>query len=155
MHWFLDPIQNHYVDFQGRATRQEYWMFLLFSVLVGIAVGIVDGMLGTMFLVGLFQLAILLPSIAIGVRRLHDLNKSGWWLLLSFVPLIGGLILLVWFIGKSVDEGNQYGPGSGAPAGAAVAVPPADSTAPTPPVDGASQQTETPVEENKQEGFGN
>src|SRR4029077_1160257 len=88
-----------YVTFSGRAARPEYWYFVLFTLVVSIVLAIVEsavigGHLGT--LQGLFNLATILPGLAVAVRRMHDIDRSGWWLLLGFVPLVGEIILLVW-----------------------------------------------------------
>jgi uncharacterized membrane protein YhaH (DUF805 family) len=96
---------QHYFDFKGRSTRSEYWWWLLFVVLAGIALTIVDMGIGTFnyesgdgLLSGLFKLATLIPGLALGARRLHDINKSAWWLLmwLSFLLIIPVIVLLVW-----------------------------------------------------------
>jgi uncharacterized membrane protein YhaH (DUF805 family) len=109
MEWYLKVLKN-YVGFQGRARRKEYWMFVLFSVIFSIVLSIVDAIAGlTSALSGLYSLAVLLPSLAVGVRRLHDTGRSGWWLLISLIPLIGSIILLV-FMCQDSQEGNKYGP---------------------------------------------
>jgi uncharacterized membrane protein YhaH (DUF805 family) len=87
-----------YATFDGRATRSEYWWFVLFTFLVSAALGIVSETLS-----GVFSLGVLLPSIAVGVRRLHDIDKSGWFLLLWFIPIIGWIILIVW----AIQEGKE------------------------------------------------
>ena len=79
-----------YVDFSGRATRSEYWFFFLFVVLVCLVLSFVSDILG-----GVFSLAMLIPSIAAGVRRLHDTERSGWWLLIGFIPFIGCIVLII------------------------------------------------------------
>lgn len=121
-----------YVTFSGRATRPEYWWFVLFGLLGQIVFGVIDNMLfhtgravhGPGFfsysqdggpLGGLFSLAIFLPMLSVAVRRLHDLDKSGWWLLISFVPLVGFLVLLYFFVQPSQPGANRFG-GQGAPA---------------------------------------
>ena len=99
MQWFKKALYN-YADFSGRAHRTEFWYFMLFYILLMIAASFVDGILGTVFWngrAGLFslgtQLVLLVPYLAVGTRRLHDTDRSGWWLLLHFVPLLG-LVLL-------------------------------------------------------------
>lgn len=87
-----------YATFEGRATRSEYWWFFLFIILVSGAASIVSEALS-----GLFSIATLLPSLAVGARRLHDIDKSGWFLLLWFIPIIGWIILIVW----AVQEGKE------------------------------------------------
>lgn len=126
MHWFLDPIQNHYVDFEGRVSRKAYWMFVLCYIIVAVVVGIVGGILGTEFLSGLLSLALLLPSLGMGVRRLHDINKSGWWLLISLIPLIGSIVLIIFAAQKGDAGENKYGPNpNGASTANGVAATPA------------------------------
>jgi uncharacterized membrane protein YhaH (DUF805 family) len=93
-----------YADFSGRATRSEYWWFVLCEVLIlGIASLISDT------LPGLFALALVLPALAVGARRLHDTGRSGWWLLLMLVPFIGGLFLLYWAVLPSQPSANAFG----------------------------------------------
>ncbi len=112
---------SKYATFLGRARRAEYWWFVLFNILVNIALNIVDGVIfgfgggpmhegGPQFLSGLYSLAVLLPSLAVGVRRLHDLGRSGWWLLIWLIPLLGWIILIWWFATKGEDGPNDYGP---------------------------------------------
>lgn len=110
MQWYLKVLSN-YVGFSGRARRQEYWMFVLINVIISIVLGILDAIMGTNSLLnGLYSLAVLLPSLAVTVRRLHDTGKSGWWLLISLIPIIGAIILLVFTCLDSEPEENQYGP---------------------------------------------
>jgi uncharacterized membrane protein YhaH (DUF805 family) len=109
---FPDAVKvclNKYVDFSGRARRSEYWWFVLFYVLVYIVAAIIDGVLGTNFVVILAWLGLLLPGLAVGVRRLHDTSKSGWFILLGLIPIIGGIILLIFYVQDSAPD-NQYGP---------------------------------------------
>lgn len=115
MDWYLKVLKN-YVGFDGRARRKEYWMFTLFNVIVSIVLAIIDGMGGFMTESGigmlglLYTLAVLLPSIAVSVRRLHDIDKSGWWLLLILVPLIGVIVLLVFAVLEGTRGANRFGP---------------------------------------------
>ncbi|WP_424767616.1 DUF805 domain-containing protein [Paenibacillus sp. sgz302251] len=109
MEWYLKVLKN-YVGFQGRARRKEYWMFVLFSFIISLVLTIVEAVTGMpAVLTGLYSLAILLPSLAVSVRRLHDTGRSGWWLLISLIPLVGGIILLV-FMCLDSEENNKYGP---------------------------------------------
>ena len=110
---------QHYFDFKGRSTRSEYWWWLLFVVLAGIALTIVDMGIGTFnyesgdgLLSGLFKLATLIPGLALGARRLRDINKSAWWLLmwLSFLLIIPVIVLLVWAPRQGDNGTNRYGP---------------------------------------------
>lgn len=108
MEWYLKVLKN-YVGFQGRARRKEYWMYTLFSVIVSIILSVIETIIGLpSVLTGIYSLAVLLPTLAVGVRRLHDTGRSGWWLLLSFIPLIGAIVLLVFFCEDS-KENNRYG----------------------------------------------
>lgn len=112
----VKTVFGKYVDFSGRARRAEYWWFGLFVVIVGVVLAIAEAVLfhGQMgqygLLSGLWNLATLLPSLAVAVRRMHDTGRSGWWLLLFLVPLIGVLIVLYWFIQRGTVGTNQYGP---------------------------------------------
>lgn len=108
MEWYL-KVLNQYADFNGRARRKEYWMFILFNVIFGAVAGVVGGIIGTEAIAGLYSLALLIPSIAVGVRRLHDIGKSGWMLLISFIPLIGAIWLIVLFATDGEPGVNQYG----------------------------------------------
>lgn len=89
---------SKYATFDGRATRSEYWWFFLFTFLVSAALSIFSEVLP-----GVFSLGVLLPSLAVGVRRLHDIDKSGWFLLLWFIPVIGWIVLIVW----AIQEGKE------------------------------------------------
>lgn len=126
MNWYLKVLKQ-YVDFDGRARRKEYWMFLLVNIVVSIVIGIVDVVAGLKtssgigILGALYSLAILLPSLGVTVRRLHDIDKSGWWVLIGFVPIIGFIVLLVFAAMEGTRGDNQYGPdpkaaGDGVPA---------------------------------------
>jgi uncharacterized membrane protein YhaH (DUF805 family) len=116
MNWFLLALKK-YTVFSGRAQRAEYWYFVLFYVLISIGLSMIDGVVGTFdqetevgLLSGLFSLATLLPSIAVGARRLHDTGRSGWWLLIGFIPVIGAIVLIVFFVQDSAPGDNVYGP---------------------------------------------
>jgi uncharacterized membrane protein YhaH (DUF805 family) len=102
-------LQN-YAQFEGRAIRSEYWWFALFNVLVLVAATILDTLLGnaTIFEI-LASLALLLPGLAVGARRLHDIDRSGWWLLVGLVPVLGGLLLIVWFATPGKPGPNRFG----------------------------------------------
>jgi uncharacterized membrane protein YhaH (DUF805 family) len=108
---------SKYVVFSGRARRSEYWYFALFNFLVGIVTSVLDAILGTGYdnstgglvnTVG--SLALLLPSLAVGVRRLHDTDRSGWWILIVLVPVVGAIVLIVFMVQDSKPGTNQYGP---------------------------------------------
>lgn len=112
--WMVEPLRN-YANFQGRARRKEYWWFELLVIVVSFVLSIVDTMIfgatfaGIGMLGGMAALALLVPNLAVGVRRLHDRDQSGWWLLLGAVPLIGGLILLFWFVQRGTVGDNRFG----------------------------------------------
>lgn len=115
MSWYLKVLRN-YVGFSGRARRKEYWMFTLFSSIAFIVTGILDTVFGTFdaqagigLLSTLYGLAVFLPTLAVNVRRLHDTDRSGWWLLLGFIPLIGGLVLLVFTLLEGTRGDNRFG----------------------------------------------
>lgn len=118
---FVDAIRlgfQRYAVFTGRSTRAELWWWTLFVVIADIALSIVDGITGTYGMVGpsegilgaLFGLATILPGLAVGARRLHDINRSGWWLLLWFAIIIGWIVLIVWAIKRGDDGPNRFGP---------------------------------------------
>jgi uncharacterized membrane protein YhaH (DUF805 family) len=105
-----------YASFQGRAPRSEYWFFVLFAIVTGIVAMIADTLIGTSiggeaygFIYLLTALALIVPSISVAVRRLHDTDRSGWWYWLVFLPLVGGIVLLVWFCQRGSVGENQYG----------------------------------------------
>ncbi|MFJ1708762.1 DUF805 domain-containing protein [Kitasatospora sp. NPDC088346] len=110
MDWYLAVLKN-YVGFSGRARRKEYWMFALVNIAAVIVLAIVDGVAGTSGLLGgIYAVAVLLPALAAGVRRLHDTGRSGWWLLISLIPVVGPIILLVFLATEGQPNDNQYGP---------------------------------------------
>lgn len=102
---------NKYCCFTGRASRSEYWWWVLFTFIVGAIVGVVfgDGTTGTI-ISGLVSLALFLPGLGLGVRRLHDIGRSGWAILLALIPIVGAIILIIWFIKDSDPTPNAYGP---------------------------------------------
>ena len=95
--FYLGALKK-YAEFSGTATRQEFWMFVLFNLLVAIVVGAISGFIKFPALGGIYQLAVLIPSLAIGARRLHDIGKSGWWQLISLIPLLGIIILIIFWV---------------------------------------------------------
>lgn len=103
MNWYLNVLKN-YVQFSGRARRTEYWVFSLISFIITIALSLLNENLAT-----LYTLAVLLPSLAVLVRRLHDTNRSGWWLLIALIPVIGGIVLIVFAAQNGHPGANQYG----------------------------------------------
>jgi uncharacterized membrane protein YhaH (DUF805 family) len=104
-----------YFDFRERAPRSEYWFFALFNVLVSIVADILDAVtFHASTSVGVFSivvgLGLIIPSIAVGVRRLHDIDRTGWWLLLDFIPIIGWIVLLIWACMAGTSGPNRFGP---------------------------------------------
>ena len=99
-----------YADFSGRAARAEYWYFTGFTVLVLGAAMVVDAALGNQIVSFLALLALILPTIAVTVRRLHDIDRSGWWDLINLVPVIGWLTILVFALQRGTSQGNRFGP---------------------------------------------
>src|SRR5687768_3369411 len=125
MELMFQPLRK-YADFQGRARRSEYWLFTLLILIVLLLLGLLSGLTGgdpesfgpfDIVAVGV-ALAVLIPSIAVTVRRLHDTNRSGWWYLISFIPLIGALVLIVFLVLPGTPGANRFGPDpkGGAPA---------------------------------------
>jgi uncharacterized membrane protein YhaH (DUF805 family) len=116
MNWYLLVLKK-YAVFQGRARRKEYWYFVLANIFIMIGLVLLESLilptapeqkLG--ILTGIYSLAIFIPSLAVQVRRLHDIGRTGWWLLMSLVPLIGPIVLLVFYCTDSEPGTNQYGP---------------------------------------------
>lgn len=126
--WFLNPVMNHYVDFEGRATRQAYWMFVLVQFIIYFSLSLIEGITDLDYMTVAFSVMVFLPSLAIGVRRLHDIGKSGWWFLLSFIPFIGVIILIVFLAKKGNPQANAYGSPDGI-SDIPVPVPPAPASA--------------------------
>ena len=109
MNWFLKVLKQ-YTDFNGRARRKEYWMYILFYAIFSYVAIMLDYLIGTTSVFsGLYSLALLLPTLAVGVRRLHDIDKSGWMLLLGLIPIIGQIWLIVLFIQEGSPGSNEYG----------------------------------------------
>ena len=100
---------NKYIDIEGRASRSEYWWFVLFNIIVSFIANVIDSALWPGIFGALAGLALLAPGITVGVRRLHDRDMSGWWLLL-WITGIGGLVLLILFILRGTDGPNRFGP---------------------------------------------
>ncbi len=116
MNWYLQALKQ-YAVFKGRARRKEYWFFALFNLIVSVVLTVVDYMTGSLdpelgvgLLSGIYSLAILIPSLAVTVRRLHDTDRTGWWVLIAFIPFIGAIVLLVFMLLDSKPGDNQYGP---------------------------------------------
>ncbi len=109
---FQDAIKSgfeNYFNFGGRATRSEFWWWFLFQIICYVAASVLDGVLGLGTLSLVASLALLAPSLAVGSRRLHDINKSGWLQLLYFIPLIGLLVMIYFLVQKSDASENRFG----------------------------------------------
>ncbi|KMQ59816.1 membrane protein [Chryseobacterium sp. BLS98] len=116
MKWYLKVLKQ-YADFTGRARRTEYWMFVLFNMIFAIAAAVLDNLLGLKFtpeipygfIYLIYGLATFIPGLAVMVRRLHDVDKSGWWFLISLIPIVGTIWLLVLLATDGTPGTNQYG----------------------------------------------
>ena len=125
MEWMLMPLRR-YADFSGRSRRKEYWMFVLLLLIVGVVLGLVTGGFSSVMdptsmggdatmgagsmILGLFYLAIFIPALAVQVRRFHDQDKSGWFVLLNFIPFVGGLIVFIFMCLDGTRGDNRFGP---------------------------------------------
>ena len=110
--YLLDPLVKHYADFSGRANRKQFWLYALWLCVVYIVIGILSAALGEKAgnaVIVLVWLALIVPNLAMIVRRLHDTDRSGWWVLISFLPLIGGLILFVFEVLPGTPGENRFG----------------------------------------------
>ena len=122
MQWYLKALKQ-YADFHGRARRTEFWMFVLVNVAISIVLGIVDAATGTAsalaaggmasyspgILGSIYGLAVLIPSIAVTVRRLHDTDRSGWWFFIQLIPVVGGIVILVFACLEGTRGPNRFG----------------------------------------------
>ena len=106
----VQTVFSKYIDFTGRAGRPEFWWFALFNLIASLILGIIDQALFGYEILGIiYALGVLLPGIAVAARRLHDIGRSGWWLLIGFIPLLGWIVLLYWYISEGTPGANQYG----------------------------------------------
>ena len=116
MNWYLGVLKK-YAEFGGQAQKAEYWFFFLFTILVSVVLGIIDRITGSfmpqvgMGLLGvLYSLAVFIPTLAVSIRRLHDTGRSGWWLFIGLIPLVGVIVLIIFMVQDSNPGENQYGP---------------------------------------------
>ena len=116
MEWYLKVVRDNYANFNGRARRQEYWMFVLFNLLITIALAVICFGIGQAMdipaitsIYVIYALGVILPSLAVAVRRLHDIGKSGWFYLVSLIPFIGGIWLIILFATEGDKGANEYG----------------------------------------------
>jgi uncharacterized membrane protein YhaH (DUF805 family) len=114
----VKAVFSKYATFEGRARRSEYWWFVLFNLIVSIILTVVfgggrgmgaGGMMGGGLLANIWSLAMLLPSLAVGARRLHDIDRTGWWQLIWFIPVIGWIVLIVFFASRGTAGTNRFG----------------------------------------------
>lgn len=110
MNWYLSVLKQ-YAVFSGRARRTEYWMFVLCNVIVMLLLGMVDKLIGgdNELISSIYSLAVLLPSLAVAARRLHDTDRSAWWLLLGLIPIIGTLVLIYFMVCNGQQGPNRFG----------------------------------------------
>jgi uncharacterized membrane protein YhaH (DUF805 family) len=102
---------DHYTKFDGRAGRPAFWWWFLFGILVSIGASIIDAIIGTWGVVsGLAALALLLPNLSVAIRRLHDTDHTGWWVLIGLIPIIGFIVLLIFYLREGDAGENRYGP---------------------------------------------
>jgi uncharacterized membrane protein YhaH (DUF805 family) len=111
MNWYLTVLKN-YVGFTGRARRTEFWMFALFNFLISLALTVISVLISddNRILASLYSLAVLLPTLAVWVRRLHDTDHSGWWLLIGLIPVVGFIVLVVFAFRPGITGPDAYGP---------------------------------------------
>lgn len=139
MNHYLTVLKK-YAVFSGRATRSEFWFFVLFNLIASLILGVIDGFIGKVgaensvgVLGSIYSLAVLIPSLAVTARRLHDTNRSGWWILIGLIPLIGAIVLIIFAAMDSTTD-NKYGPNpKGMQTAAATATPSAAPQNPVPP----------------------
>ena len=116
---FADAVKSvltaNYANFSGRAPRSEFWWYVVFAIIASVVLALIDNLIfartiGYPILGTLFSLATIIPGLAVSVRRLHDIDKSGWWILIGLIPLIGAILLIVWYATAGNRSDNQYGP---------------------------------------------
>ncbi len=109
MNWYVEVLKK-YAVFRGRSRRKEYWMFTLVHIIIVFVIGFIEGLAGSSGVVsGLYLLAVLIPSIAVSVRRLHDTDRSGWWVFIGLIPLVGVIVLLIFTVLDSTPGENRFG----------------------------------------------
>jgi uncharacterized membrane protein YhaH (DUF805 family) len=107
MEHFLDAFRN-FANFSGRATRKQYWMFILFYIIFYVILAAIDGVMGTVLLSSIFSLVMLIPSLSYAARRLHDTDRTGWWQLIALIPIVGAIVLIV-FLAQQSTDGQRFG----------------------------------------------
>ncbi|WP_327728306.1 DUF805 domain-containing protein [Streptomyces sp. NBC_00487] len=109
MNWFVEVLKK-YAVFSGRARRQEYWMFTLIASLIYLALIVLGLVMDTEVPELVFAVAIFLPSLAVSVRRLHDIGRSGWWVLIGLIPCLGTIFMIIFMATEGQPDANRYGP---------------------------------------------
>ena len=118
MHWYIEVLKK-YAVFSGRARRAEFWYFFLFSAIISIFLTLIDEFMGLKFevrgenlgfLSTLYYIAVLVPYLAVIFRRLHDTDRSGWWILIFFIPIVGVIVAVVFLASKGTEGENRFGP---------------------------------------------
>ena len=115
MNWYLEVLKK-YAVFTGRARRKEYWYYFLINFVIITLLLIIDNMLGTLdkdagmgLISGIYALAVLIPGLAVAVRRLHDSDRTGWWVLIALIPIVGPIVLIFFLIQDSTPGENRFG----------------------------------------------
>lgn len=109
---FMDAVKtafSRYVDFQGRSRRSEFWWFALFNFILSAVANVIDASIGIPILSVIVLLVLIIPGIAVSIRRLHDLDKSGWWLFIGLIPIVGAILLIVWYATEGTKGDNRFG----------------------------------------------
>ena len=109
MEHYMNALRS-YADFSGRNRRKAFWMFMLINIIFSLLTSVIDGITNTMFISSIYSLALLIPQLSAGARRLHDTGRSGWWQLLWLVPVIGWIVLIVFLAQDSHEGENDFGP---------------------------------------------
>ena len=109
---FMTAVKHvfaNYANFSGRARRSEYWWFYLFNIIVNVVASIIDGAIGMPIVSIIAFLGLIIPGIAVSVRRMHDVGRSGWWLFIALIPLVGIILLIYWFVQRGTVGPNDWG----------------------------------------------
>ncbi len=109
MNWYISVLKN-YAQFNGRATRTEYWYFVFINTVITAILILIGNSIGNNLLDSVYSLGVFIPTVAVTARRLHDIGKSGWWQLLLFIPILGFIVLIIFLVKDSEPSFNEYGP---------------------------------------------
>lgn len=102
-------LTSGFVDFQGRARRSEFWWFYLFTIICNVVASVIDGAIGTPIVSIIVMLGLLLPGLAVAIRRMHDTGRSGWWIFIVLIPLVGIILYIYWFVQRGTVGPNEWG----------------------------------------------